>query len=123
MPYYVRVMSTAADCVPFRNLLAALDATKHHARLTLDGGTEGDWSRILLEHADGTYIALIERNPVQPGSLAEEELQEFSAEIKTAVPRRAAIGSDNSSRACAVSMPANSSAARITRTDGRSSVG
>jgi hypothetical protein len=86
MPYYVRVMSTAADCVPFRNLLAALDATKHHARLTLDGGTEGDWSRILLEHADGTYIALIERNPVQPGSLAEEELQEFSAEIEDCRP-------------------------------------
>jgi len=86
MPYYVRVMSTAADCVPFRNLLAALDATKRDAGLTLDGGTEDDWSRILLEHADGTYIALIERNPVQPGSLADEELQEFSAEIEDCQP-------------------------------------
>jgi hypothetical protein len=86
MPYYVRVLSTAANCVPLRNLQVALDTAMRDARLTLDDGTEDDWNQILLAHADGTNIAVIERNPVRPGSLAEEELQEFSADIEDCQP-------------------------------------
>jgi hypothetical protein len=57
--------------------------------LTLDDGAQEPWEQLLLAHVDGTEIGVIERNPVEPNSLAAEELQEFLSAIDVEKPASA----------------------------------
>ena len=90
MGYYIRVLSTSADCVPSSELSSEFE--KRNLRATLSGvvDTNGDWEQLVLEHSDGQPIASIERNVVQPGSLGAEEISEFSVEVMDCQPAEAA---------------------------------
>ena len=74
MPYYVRVLSTSSECVPLNQLQFALKPDQGQAILTVEQGTPGDWTQIILSHSDGQEISSIERNVVEEGSLGAAEL-------------------------------------------------
>ena len=90
MGYYVRVLSTSADCVSLSVLQSGLDRDKLRATLSIDDGSGSDWTELLLSHADGREIAAIERNLVEEGSLGAGELSEFAEKIAECKPANAA---------------------------------
>ena len=90
MGYYVRVLSTSANCVSFARLQSALENEKSAAILSIEVGEPEDWTHITLAHADGREIASIERNVVKEGSLATAELAEFAEEVVDFKPASAA---------------------------------
>ncbi len=51
---------------------------------------ETGWANITLRHRNDKTIALLERNPVLPGELGQEELDEFVEDVKDAKPASAA---------------------------------
>ena len=63
-------------------------------RATLPRGQELDiafgepplWSQIVLKHIEGPDIALVERDPVLPGELGSDEIQEYLQEIQGEKP-------------------------------------
>lgn len=77
MGYYVRVLSPAVSRVP-ANDLSSLVQTSF---LRVEAGTSEEWEQLVLNHQDGREIALIERNEVVDGSLADQEIGEFIEEI------------------------------------------
>jgi hypothetical protein len=87
MSYYLRVLSTSPDCVPLDSLRSDLE---DHVLVEEPSRQPGRWENLLLTHADGGEIAVIERNPVVTDSLASEEIDEFAAEIRDCMPASAA---------------------------------
>lgn len=86
MGYYVRVLS------PARSIIHSNELLKSHSNavLTVEDGTEERWEQLLLAHRAGREIAIIERNEVTNGSLAEAEIAEFIEEADSLLPRNAA---------------------------------
>jgi hypothetical protein len=89
MGYYLRVLSTSADCVSLSALQSTIEKNKLRATLSTDEGSD-DWTQLILSHADGKEIASIERNLVEAGSLGSEELAEFADEVAECKPASAA---------------------------------
>ncbi|HET6670153.1 MAG TPA: hypothetical protein VFH15_07950 [Pyrinomonadaceae bacterium] len=89
MGYYLRVLSTSADCVSLSALQSTIAKNKLRATLSTDAGSD-DWTQLILRHADGKEIASIERNLVEAGSLGAEELAEFADEVAECKPANAA---------------------------------
>ena len=56
MGYYIRVLSTAVDCIPLETLQSGLKERNLRATLSADEGTHGDWEQIVLQHSDGHEI-------------------------------------------------------------------
>ena len=50
--------------------------------LIVEEGEDDQWSQLLLKHKDGPEIALIERDPVTPEGLGQEEIAEQLNEIQ-----------------------------------------
>jgi hypothetical protein len=90
MGYYTRVLATLEDCNSIALLSDALEEAGSGASLEITEGTEVDWGMLLLRHENGAEIAGIERNLVSEGSLAEDELREFTEELDSAKPASAA---------------------------------
>src|SRR5689334_15430750 len=90
MGYYVRVLSTSADCVPLSALQSALAKEGQLATLSGEEGTADQWDQLILSHADDREICSIERNLIEDGSLASEELSEFADEVAECRPASAA---------------------------------
>jgi hypothetical protein len=86
--YYIRVLATDATPVAEDELRASLPE-KSSCELLTDQKNDQGWVQLVLRHADGGEIALIERNPVSSGELGEEELAEFIEEIKGEKPASA----------------------------------
>jgi hypothetical protein len=89
MGYYIRVLATDEMPIEEQELTNCLPRSP---RCELDRDGEGDsgWSHLVLRHAGGTAIAVIERNPVSPGELGEDEVAEFIEEARIGKPRSAA---------------------------------
>ena len=94
MGYYIRTLTPSDQRVPFSDLRAALAKEHPKARLLLQEGSEAQWKQLLLAHANGTPIAVVERNPTSEPAGAEE-LQEFRHEITDCMPRAAATWLDH----------------------------
>jgi hypothetical protein len=90
MGYYIRVLSTSADCVPLSELQSALAKDRLRATLSVEVGEAADWTQLVLSHADGRAISSIERNTVEDGSLGSDELAEFADEVVGCKPDSAA---------------------------------
>jgi len=90
MPYYVRVLSTSVDSVALSVLQSAIEKEKLRATISAEDDADDDWTQLILRHADGQEIALIERNLVEEGSLGSEELAEFADEVAECRPTNAA---------------------------------
>ena len=56
--------------------------------VAVEEGDEESWSQLVLKHKDGLEIALIERDPVSPGELGKQEIDELTSEIESARPAR-----------------------------------
>jgi hypothetical protein len=80
--YYIRVLSTSDRAIAFSSLAGSVPS----ARLTVEAGAGDGWDQLLLTHANGREIAVIERNAVHEGSLGAEELEEFVSELSDAKP-------------------------------------
>lgn len=90
MPYYIRVLAETEQRISLHRLRERLQGAGLEAALVVEEGTENEWDSLLLSHADGSEIAVIERNPVLVGTVGGEELREFIAAMETARPRTAA---------------------------------
>jgi len=90
MGYYVRVLSTSPEYVPFEELKRALIDNSLKGEIQCEEEDDIGWNQLLLIHNDGREIAIIERNPVFDGSLAEEEIEEFLEDIEDSKPSTAA---------------------------------
>lgn len=87
MGYYVRVLALKTDTPSLAELRSHLPEGQE---LQVEAGEETEWSELILRHKTGPEIALIERNPVIPGELGEEELNEFVQEMPGEKPESAA---------------------------------
>jgi len=54
-------------------------------------GTEDDWREVILSHASGQEIAVIEKNLVVDGQVGADELQEFIDEVGHLQPESAVV--------------------------------
>jgi hypothetical protein len=90
MGYYTRVLSPSNRVPSVASLRAALANDKLAGSLTVDAGTEDDWTQILLSHDDGPDIAVIERNAASSSDLVSAEIEEFLEEIADCKPATAA---------------------------------
>ena len=82
MPYYLRVLTPSEAIVP----AATLAGQVVPARLSVTVGSDEAWDELMIAHADGREIALVERNVVAPGSVAAAELAEFVEDLADARP-------------------------------------
>lgn len=89
MGYYTRVLSKRSDCPPLEVLVNALRAAHTEAVLSVEDGTPDEWGSLLLAHADGREIAVVERNLVTDGSLGAAEVAELVEEIQDCKPASA----------------------------------
>jgi hypothetical protein len=87
--YYTRVLSKRHDCLSLDSLRDSLGQKFPTMVLSLQDGDPGDWTALLLAHADGLEIAAIERNPVADGTLGADELAEFIEEVEAGQPHTA----------------------------------
>jgi hypothetical protein len=87
--YYTRVLSQDPECLPLERIEAALRAEFPTAILELEAGEPASWTELLLSHADGTEIAVIERNAVGDHTLGQDEIQEFIESLESARPASA----------------------------------
>jgi hypothetical protein len=87
MGYRIRVLGTnERNCSLEALRLAALPGL-----IETDSGSGDDWRSLILKHAAGSEIAFIEKNPVVPGELGADELQEFIDEVTEYNPASAAL--------------------------------
>ena len=79
MGYRIRVLGLKNVPVPVEDLRPCLPSRQE---IVVEEGSQADWTQIVLRHLEGTEIALIEKNPVIPGELGHDELEEFIEEIQ-----------------------------------------
>jgi hypothetical protein len=68
----------------------ALAKEKLAGTLTVEAGTDDDWTQVILAHEDGPEIADIERNSASSNDLVSEEIGEFLEELADCKPASAA---------------------------------
>lgn len=86
MAYYTRVLTKRTECPHVDELVDALHEEHPTMTLRLEEGEAADWSQLVIAHADGREISLVERNVVGPGALGAGELEEFIDELEDAQP-------------------------------------
>jgi hypothetical protein len=91
MGYYIRVLAEKKKHIPVSQIQSwLLSAGLANIAISVEDGDQEAWNQITLRGIRGKELVTIERNPVDPGSLGEDELHEFLAEIPGAKPKSAA---------------------------------
>lgn len=90
MGYYIRILSPSEKAPSVARMRAALADENLAATLTVETGTEDNWTQVILAHRDGPEIADIERNTASSNELVSEEIDEFLEEIADCKPASAA---------------------------------
>ena len=88
MGYYIRVLGKRDVPLSIDTLRACLP-TNPAVEINEESSDRSGWSQLILRHSDGTEIAIVERNPVFPGELGAEEIDEFIDEVQDAQPASA----------------------------------
>jgi hypothetical protein len=86
MPYYTRVLSKQEEFPALDELAQFIRADHREYKLTIEEGTEEEWESLLLSGNDGVEVAVIERNPVDDGSIGQDEIAEFIEETRDCKP-------------------------------------
>jgi hypothetical protein len=86
MSYYTRVLSKQADFPSFEEVADLIRDEHPNCKLTLEDGAEEDWETLLLSGDEGVEIAVLERNPVFPGSAGDDEIAEFIEDLQDSKP-------------------------------------
>lgn len=87
MGYYIRVLGTSLANVPLQELRERASP----ALIEADESADDMWKQLVLKHASGPEIAVIEKNPVAEGERGGEELKEFLDEIPLHQPAPAVV--------------------------------
>lgn len=82
----VRVLAELDQPIPLAELRTILPGK---TELFVEAGDDNNWTQLLVRHADGREIALVEREVVAPGEWGEHELAELAREMEESRPRRA----------------------------------
>jgi hypothetical protein len=78
MGYYIRVLGTQDPDIHMDELMEGLISEGLSAKFAFDEGEEpGKWTVIDILNEEGDHLAQLERNPVLPGELGQDELDEF----------------------------------------------
>jgi hypothetical protein len=86
MAYYTRVLSKDSDFPAYEGLLAKIAVEHPEFKLAIESGDEDEWESLLLSSMDNVEVALLERLPVFPGSMGEDEIAEFLEDTREARP-------------------------------------
>ncbi len=84
MAYFIRILSPSEKPAEPRALATAI--TNHGCQLAGDASAD-DWQGLQAIDSFGETVFIIERNPVTDGSLAQEEIAEFNAEVANCLPK------------------------------------
>ncbi|HEY3707274.1 MAG TPA: hypothetical protein VGL22_19590 [Terracidiphilus sp.] len=87
MPYYTRVLSKQEDFPSIAELAEILRGNHYGCKLTLEEGTAEEWESLLLSGDGEVEIAVLERNPVEDGSLGQDEIADFIEDTVEAKPQ------------------------------------
>lgn len=90
MSYYLRILGKTDPAIPLRRITDALEKNNLKATITLHNGSDSDWTELTVVDARNRPLFKIERDPVEPGELGSDELQEFRDEIADCKPAQAA---------------------------------
>lgn len=85
MGYYIRVLGRDVANIPLQTLREAA-----HPGVIEADDAGGEWEELLLRHASGAEIVVIEKNLVVDGQLGADELEEFVNEVSGCKPASAA---------------------------------
>ncbi len=78
MAYFIRVLGTQDPDIHMDQLMEALVAEGMAANFAFDEGEDpAKWTVMDILNEEGDHLAQLERNPVKPGELGQEELDEF----------------------------------------------
>jgi hypothetical protein len=86
MSYYTRVLSKQDEFPSFEELAEFVRAGHPYYKLTVESGDENDWESLLLSSNDEVEVAVLERNPVEIGSVGQDEIAEFLEELQDCKP-------------------------------------
>lgn len=86
MGYYTRVLSKQEDFPSFEELSEFIRAVHPSCKLTIEEGTEENWESLLLSTDDEVEIALLERLPVEDGSLGQDQIADFLEDTQECKP-------------------------------------
>ena len=86
MPYYTRVLSKDEEFPSFEELAQLIRSEHPEYKLTIEEGSEEEWETLLLSGTDEVEVALLERNPVDEGSLGQDEIAEFIEDTRDCKP-------------------------------------
>src|SRR5438132_12778487 len=87
MGYYIRVLTKSTVTIPVADLRNRLEQDALEAKLVVTVGDENAWDRIDLLHNDpeapspGGLIAIVERNLVERGAVAQGEVEEVAEDM------------------------------------------
>ncbi|QIL77571.1 hypothetical protein [Hymenobacter sp. HDW8] len=91
MAYYIRVLGKTDPDIKLESLVQALNENDLSAKFSLDRSEKPDnWTLLNVADGHGKELMQIERNPIIPGELGQEELDEFKEKIKSHNPATAA---------------------------------
>ena len=86
MGYYTRVLSKDEEFPSFEELAQLLQAEHPEYKLTIEEGNEEEWETLLLSGTDEVEVALLERNPVEEGSLGQDAIADFIEDLRDCKP-------------------------------------
>jgi len=86
LPYYTRVLSKDEEFPSFEELAQLIRSEHPEYKLTIEEGSEEEWETLLLSGTDEVEVALLERNPVDEGSLGQDEIAEFIEDTRDCKP-------------------------------------
>jgi hypothetical protein len=89
--YYIRVLGTSLVEVPIQQLRDIASP----ALIEAEESANDAWEQLVLKHASGEEIAIIEKSLVAEGQLGADELQEFLEEVPLHRPASAAVWLQN----------------------------
>jgi hypothetical protein len=90
MAYYTRVLSKDYDFPSYEELARLIRDAHPDYRLTVESGDEEDWESLLLSGTDEVEVAVLERNPVEIGSVGQDEIADFLEDIQDCKPESGA---------------------------------
>jgi hypothetical protein len=87
MPYYIRILSPDAGTVAPQALKAAVEGLG----CSLSGDSDAnEWHELEVQNTSGEPLFVLERNLVFEGSLAQDEIAEFEADVAGCLPKSGA---------------------------------
>jgi hypothetical protein len=86
MSYHTRVISKDEEFPSFDELKQWVHSEHAEYLLTLEDGTEEEWESLLISSKDGVEVAVLERNPIDDGSVGQDEIADFLLDLEDCKP-------------------------------------